>query len=101
MDMDAREVSQSENQNGQNDQKIMGFHYLRMEPNWDDQLVNVNISEVEEMISTSCLLLPLVIEAGPTKQCMHAIVHDDWPVTNGHGQTAVPKLCAELMNKNM
>ena len=79
----------------------MGFHYLRMEPDWDDQLVNVNIGKVEEMISTSCLLLPLMIEVGPTKQCMYAVVYDDWSVTNDHGQTAVPKLCAELMNTNM
>ena len=79
----------------------MGFHYyLRMEPDWDAQKVNVKISEVEEMISTSCLLLPMVIEAGPTKQCMYAVVHDDWSVTNGQGQTAVPKLCDELIKKS-
>ena len=78
----------------------MGFHYLRMKPDWDDQLVDVKISEVEEMISTSCLLLSLVIEVGPTKQCMYAIVHDDWSIINGHGHMAVPKLCADLMNRN-
>ena len=74
---------------------------LRMEPDWDAQMVDVKISEVEEMISTSCPLLSLVIEVGPTKQCMYAVVHDDWSVTNGQGQTAVPKLCDELMKKNM
>ena len=79
----------------------MGFHYLRIEPDWDDQLVNVNIGDVEKMISTSCLLLSLMLEVGPAKQCMYAVVHNDWSVTNGHGQTAVPKLRAELMNKNM
>ena len=82
-------------------EKGMGLHYLTMEPDWDTQMVDVKISEVEEMISTSCLLLPLVIEAGPTKQCMHAVVHDDWSVTNGQGQTAVPKLCDELIKKKM
>ena len=82
-------------------EKTIGFHYLRMEPDWDDQLDKVNIADVEEMISTSCLLLPLMLEVGRTKQCMYAVVHDDWSVTNGHGQTAVPKLCAGLMNRNM
>ena len=80
---------------------VMGFHYLRMEPKWTNQKVDVKISEVEDMISTSCLLLPVVIEVGPTKQCMYAVVHDDWSVTNGQGQTAMPKLCDELMKKNM
>ena len=82
-------------------EKIMGLDYLRMEPDWDDQLDKVNIADVEEMISTSCLLLPLMLEVGRTKQCMYAVVHDDWSVTNGRGQTAVPKLCAGLMNRNM
>ena len=79
----------------------MGLHYLRMEPDWDAKKFNVKISEVEEMISTSCLLLPMVIEHGPTKQFMYAVVHDDWSVTNGQGQTAVPKLCDELMKTSM
>ena len=82
-------------------ENMMGFHYLRMEPNWTNQMVDVKISEVENMISTSCLLLPVVIEVGPTKQCMYAFVHGDWSVTNGQGQTAMPKLCDELMKKNM
>ena len=56
---------------------MMGFHYLRMETDWTNQMVNVKISEVEEMISTSCLLLPVVIEVGPTKQCLYAVVRDD------------------------
>ena len=47
------------------------------------------------------MLLPLMLEVGRTKQCMYAVVHDDWFVTNGHGHTAVPKLCANLMNRNM
>ena len=58
-------------------EKNIGFHYLRMEPDWDAQIVGVKISEVEEMISTSCLLLPVVIEVGPTKQCLYAVVRDD------------------------
>ena len=82
-------------------EKILGLDYLRMEPDWDDQLDKVNIADAEEMISTSCLLLPLMLEVGRTKQCMYAVVHDDWSVTNGRGQTAVPKLCAGLMNRNM
>ena len=72
-----------------------------MEPDWDDQSDKVNIADVEKMISTSCLLLPLMLEVGRSKQCMYAVVHDDWSLTNGHGQTAVPKLCAGLMNRNM
>ena len=82
-------------------ENIMGLHYLRMEPNWKTQTVNVKISEVEEMISMSCLLLSVVIEVGPTKQYMYAVIHNDWSVTNGQGQTAMPKLCDELMKKNM
>ena len=72
-----------------------------MEPNFDAQKFNERCSEVEEMISTSCLLLPVLIEVGPTKQCMYAVVHDDWSVANGQGQTAMPKFCDELMKKNM
>ena len=63
-------------------EKIMGFHYFQIEPDWDAQMVDVKSSEVEEMISTSCLLLPVVIEVGPTKQCMYVVVHDDRSVTN-------------------
>ena len=53
------------------------------------------------LISTSCLLLPLVFEYGSSKQCMHAVVHNDWCVTDMHGRMAVPRLCGDLMKRSM
>ena len=45
----------------------MGFYYLLMDPDWGAQKVDVKISEIEEMISTSFMLLPMMIEVGPTQ----------------------------------
>ena len=69
-------------------------------PDWDNQMCNVSIEDLEERISTHCLLLPLKLNTGGERNVMYALVHDNWLVTDRHGKTVMPQLCADLMKSS-
>ena len=82
------------------EKRVLGLSYLGLETDWDNQICNVNIEDVEQKISTHCLLLPLKLNTGREGSVMYALVHDNWLVTDRHGKTVMPQLCADLMKSS-